>query len=282
MPEWFQPFLTTEGLVALLTLTALEIVLGIDNVVFIAVLCGKLPPDQRIKASRLGIGLAVVTRVALLLTITWLIGLDQYKIFKLPLPPFLAHKEADGVVAAFHEFSYKDLVLLLGGLFLLFKATTEIHGKVTGDHLPGDPSAQKASRTAAFGAVIIQIILIDVVFSIDSVITAAGMSGQVPVMIAAVLISSAVMIIFASPVMNFVNKHPSVKVLALSFLVLIGTMLVAESCGAHIPKGYIYFAMAFSLIVEMLNMKMRAKDGKHAPAPALEERKPADGAEPLV
>ncbi|HYD02409.1 MAG TPA: TerC family protein [Phycisphaerales bacterium] len=280
MPEWIQPFFTTEGLVALLTLTALEIVLGIDNVVFIAVLCGKLPPEQRVKASRVGIGLAVISRILLLLTITWLIGLEKYTLFKLPLPSFLAPKSADGVVAAYHNFTAKDVVLLLGGLFLLFKATTEIHGKVTGDHLPGDPSAQKAARTATFASVIVQILLIDIVFSIDSVITAAGMSGQVPVMIAAVLISALVMVVFANPVMTFVNKNPTVKILALSFLVLIGTMLVAESCGAHIPKGYIYFAMAFSLIVEVLNMRMRARDGKHAPVPV--ERKPGDGNEPLV
>jgi len=260
MPDWMQPFLTTEGLLALLTLTALEIVLGIDNVVFIAVLCGKLPEHQRVKASRAGIGLAVVTRVIFLMTITWLVGLKQYTLFDLPIPAFLAPHNADGSAApTHHAFSAKDVVLLLGGAFLLYKSTTEIHAKVTGEdtHVPGESVPR--STAATFSAVIVQIMLIDVVFSIDSVITAAGMSGHIPVMVAAVLISAAVMMIFAKPVLTFVNQNPTIKVLALSFLVLIGTMLIAESCGAHIPKGYIYFAMAFSLAVEILNMKMRNK-----------------------
>lgn len=261
MPDWIQPFFTTEGLVALLTLTALEIVLGIDNVVFIAVLCGKLPENQRVKASRTGIGLAVITRILFLLTIKWLIGLDKHALFDLPLPQAMLHQPEDASLprVTAHGFTAKDLVLFLGGLFLLFKSATEIHGKVAGGHMPGDPSSVKAAKAVAFSKVIVQILLIDIVFSIDSVITAAGMSGQIPVMVAAVMISAGVMMVFAGPVMNFVNKHPSVKVLALSFLVLIGTMLIAESCGQHIPKGYIYFAMAFSLGVEVLNMKMRSK-----------------------
>jgi len=265
MPDWLHPFTTTEGLLALLTLTALEIVLGIDNVVFIAVLCGKLPPEQRVRASRTGIGMAVLTRVLFLLGITWLVGLKAHTLFDLPLPPFLQPKGPDGqVLSTHHAFSAKDLVLLVGGAFLLYKSTTEIHAKVTGDdtHVPGEGPPK--SRAATVGAVIVQIMLVDVVFSIDSVITAAGMSGQIPVMVAAVLISAAVMMAFAKPVLAFVNQNPTIKVLALSFLVLIGTMLMAESCGAHIPKGYIYFAMAFSLAVEVLNMKMRNKAVKKA------------------
>ncbi|MFT3683434.1 MAG: TerC family protein [Phycisphaerales bacterium] len=263
MPDWLAPFLTTEGLLALLTLTALEIVLGIDNVVFIAVICGKLPEEQRVKASRTGIGLAVITRVLFLLSITWIMSLKGVSLFHLPLPPFLLPDQPEGKPPLTgHDFSAKDLVLLLGGAFLLYKATTEIHGKVTGDeaHVPGEGVPK--TKAATFGAVIVQIMLIDIVFSIDSVITAAGMVKAVEVMIAAVLISAAVMMIFAKPVLAFVNKHPTIKVLALSFLVLIGTMLIAESCRAHIPKGYIYFAMAFSLGVEILNMKMRNKAAK--------------------
>ena len=258
---------TTEGLLALLTLTLLEIVLGIDNVVFIAVLCGKLPEDQRVKAGRTGIGLAVITRCIFLLAITWLIGLDTYKLFHLPLPAFLLpHHTGTEPAPTGHDFSAKDLVLLLGGLFLLYKSTTEIHAKITGEeaHVPGEGAPKGAA--ASFASVIVQIMLIDVVFSIDSVITAAGMSGHIPVMVAAVLISAAVMMIFAKPVLGFVNKNPTIKVLALAFLVLIGTMLIAESCGAHIPKGYIYFAMAFSLGVEILNMRMRSRAAKRGAA----------------
>lgn len=254
MIEWIAPFLTTEGLVALLTLTALEIVLGIDNIVFIAVLCGRLPPDQRVRTSRIGILMAVITRVMLLMVITWIVGLDKHALFVLPLLN--------------HEFTAKDLVLLFGGLFLLYKATSEIHSKITGDpgHLPGDPAALAAGpskklgpKAATVGSVIVQIMLIDIVFSFDSVITAAGMAKDIQVMVVAVLISAAVMVTFAKPIMGFVDRHPTIKVLALSFLVLIGTMLVAESSGQHIPKGYIYFAMAFSLIVEVINIRVRAK-----------------------
>lgn len=276
MPDWFQPFLTTEGLVALLTLTALEIVLGIDNVVFIAVLCGKLPPEKRVRTGRLGIMMAVVSRILLLMCITWLVGLDKHTLFRVGLLN--------------HDFTAKDLVLLVGGLFLLYKATHEIHGKMTGEgtHLPGDPATEGSGvvgvdgagvvggvapaprsmvpKAATVGSVVFQIMLIDIVFSIDSVITAAGMAKDISVMVVAVLLSAAVMMTFAKPIMNFVEKHPTIKVLALSFLVLIGTMLVAEACGQHIPKGYIYFAMAFSLVVEIINMKVRTKAVKKAVA----------------
>lgn len=266
MPDWLAPFFTTEGLVALATLTALEIVLGIDNVVFIAVLCGRLPEGRRVQASRMGIGLAVITRILLLLTIKWLMGLDKHELFNLPLPEAMLHQPEDPSLPRItaHAFTAKDLVLLLGGLFLLFKSSTEIHGKVAGGCLPGDPTCKVPAKAVSFAAVIVQIMLIDIVFSIDSVITAAGMSGQIPVMVAAVMISAGVMMAFAKPVLNFVNKNPSIKMLALAFLVLIGTMLVAESCGQHIPKGYIYFAMAFSLGVEILNMKMRSKESPAA------------------
>jgi predicted tellurium resistance membrane protein TerC len=272
MQEWIAPFLTTEGLVALLTLTALEIILGIDNIVFIAVLCGKLPPDKRVRTSRLGIMMAVVTRVMLLMVIKVLIGLNKHTLFTLPLLE--------------HNFTAKDLVLLLGGLFLLYKSTAEIHSKITGEpgHLPGDPgggvdgkpsvelaggpigaavpAAPRGPKAATVGAVVVQIMLIDIVFSFDSVITAAGMAKDIEIMVAAVILSALVMMSFAKPVLTFVDRHPTIKVLALSFLVLIGTMLVAESCGQHIPKGYIYFAMAFSLGVEVINITTRSKAAK--------------------
>ncbi len=255
MSDWLHILLTPEGLIALLTLTLLEIVLGIDNVVFIAVVCGKLPEHQRVKAGRTGILMAVVTRVLLLLAITWLIRLHEIKLFTI-FPNTESLK---------HAVSWKDIVLICGGLFLIAKATTEIHGKIEGGHMPGDPTAP-AARTAKFGAVVVQIMLIDIVFSLDSVITAAGMSGHIPVMVAAVLISALVMSSMAGPIMRFVEKHPTIKVLALSFLVLIGMMLVAEGFDRHIPKGYIYFSMAFSLGVEVLNMRMRSKSAKRAAA----------------
>jgi predicted tellurium resistance membrane protein TerC len=254
------------SLISLITLAALEIVLGIDNVIFIAILSGKLPVNQRVKAQRVGIGLAVFMRIGLLLSIFWLMKLTAPLITYEPLKL---------------SVSGKDLIMLVGGLFLIGKATWELHEKLEAvDHsqhqspdstpqipggLPADGTGPSTSVAAAkavgatFSSVIIQILLIDIVFSLDSVITAVGMAQQIPVMIAAVVIASGVMMIFAKPVSDFVEKHPTMKVLALSFLILIGTMLVAEGCHHHIPKGYIYFAMAFSLCVEMFNMKLQAK-----------------------
>jgi predicted tellurium resistance membrane protein TerC len=222
---------------AFATLTALEIVLGIDNVVFISILAQRLPAAQQAKARRVGLGLAMFIRIALLFSIAWVIGLTA------PLFTVLSV-----------EISGRDLVLLLGGLFLLAKSTHEIHGSLEGEHERG------AGRAAAtFGSVIVQILLLDIVFSLDSVITAVGMVDELPVMIAAVVVAVGVMMVAAGPISDFVSRHPTVKMLALSFLILIGVMLVAESFEQHIPKGYIYFAMAFALAVEMLNLRLRKK-----------------------
>ncbi len=233
------------SLIALITLATLEIVLGIDNVIFIAILTGKLPPEKRVYAQRLGIGLAVGMRILLLLMIFWLVKLTA---------PLISIDSLDV------HISGKDLIMLLGGLFLIGKATWELHHKLEAvDHTdPSNPSVAKAVG-ASLALVIVQILLVDIVFSLDSVITAVGMSKQVEVMIAAVVIASGVMMFFAKAVSDFVEKHPTMKVLALAFLILIGTMLVADGFHQHIPKGYIYFAMAFSLGVEMFNMKLKAR-----------------------
>jgi predicted tellurium resistance membrane protein TerC len=223
--------------ISLLTLTALEIVLGIDNIVFLSVLTSKLPPEQQPRARMVGLGLAMFMRIGLLLTISWVIGLTA--------PLF---------TIADMEFSGRDLILLGGGLFLLAKATTEIHESLEGGgggHGPG------GGAKAAFGAVIVQIVLIDAVFSLDSVITAVGMAEEIGVMIAAVVIAIGVMLIAAGPLAKFVEEHPTVKMLALSFLLLIGFSLVAEGLDFHISKGYIYAAMGFSVFVEFLNLRIR-------------------------
>jgi predicted tellurium resistance membrane protein TerC len=221
--------------IALVTLTVLEIVLGIDNIVFISILAGKLPPHQQAKARRVGLLLALVMRVALLLSLSWIIRLTA-PLFK--------------VVG--QEISGRDLILILGGLFLLAKSTHEIHQK-----LEGDEGAASARVHARFASVIIQIMLLDIVFSLDSVITAIGMVNQIGVMIAAVVLAIGFMLVFAGPISAFVDRHPTVKMLALSFLLLIGVSLIAEGLDQHIPKGYIYFAMAFSVFVELLNLRVR-------------------------
>jgi predicted tellurium resistance membrane protein TerC len=226
--------------VAFATLLALEVVLGIDNIVFISILAGKLRAEQRARARTVGLALAMVLRILLLLTISWMARLTA---------PLFA------VVG--QEFSGRDLILLAGGLFLLAKSTFEIHDKLEGDE--GHASARVA---ASFSAVIVQILLLDIVFSLDSVITAVGMTDRIGVMIAAVVAAVVLMMFFAGPISGFVERHPTVKMLALSFLLLIGVTLVAEGLGFHIPKGYVYFAMAFSLGVEMLNLRLHAK---HAP-----------------
>ncbi len=229
--------------VAFLMLTALEIVLGIDNIIFISILVGRLPEAQRDKARRLGLGFAMVSRLALLFSLTWVMGLT------------------DDLFTAFGMgISGRDLVLLVGGLFLLYKASHEIFTAVEAhgpDERPGVPPAAQAG--AAFWATIAQIGVIDIVFSLDSVITAVGMVDQIGVMIAAVVASVAVMLFAAKPIGDFVDRHPSVKVLALAFLVMVGMALTAEAFDVHVPKGYIYAAMAFSLAVEMLNLRARAK-----------------------
>jgi predicted tellurium resistance membrane protein TerC len=227
-------FLTTDGLIALVTLSLMEIVLGVDNLVFIAILTGRLPPDRQPLARRLGLGLALGTRIALLLAIAWVMGLT-----------------ADLVTVLGHGVSGRDLILLGGGLFLIFKATWEIYDKVEADHV----ERQRQGARAAFAWVIFQILLLDIVFSLDSVITAVGMAYDVPIMVVAMVIAMLVMLVSMGTVSGFVERHPSVKILALAFLLLIGVMLVAEGMGRHVPKGYIYFAMAFSLFVEFLNLR---------------------------
>ncbi len=223
--------------IALLTLTALEIVLGIDNIVFISIIASKLPEDQQQRARLVGLGAAMVMRILLLLSLSWLIGLTS------PLFEVLGH-----------EFSGRDLILLGGGLFLLGKATFEIHERLEGE------SGHVVKRVApSFVSVIAQIMLLDIVFSLDSVITAIGMADDVEVMVAAVVIAVIVMMVSAERISAFIDTHPTVKMLALSFLLLIGMSLVAEGFGQHIPKGYIYFAMAFSVFVEFLNLRLHAK-----------------------
>jgi predicted tellurium resistance membrane protein TerC len=228
---------SAEGWVALLTLTVLEIVLGIDNIVFISILAGKLPPDQRARARRVGLSLAMFMRVGLLLSITW--------VMRLTAPLFAVVGQA---------VSGRDLILIIGGLFLIAKSTHEIHNKLEGPD--GTPSAVVV---ASFGAVIVQILLLDAVFSLDSVITAVGMADDVGIMVLAVIIAVGVMLVSASAIGEFVDRHPTVKMLALSFLLLIGVSLIAEGFDQPIPKGYIYFAMGFSVFVEMINLRVRAR-----------------------
>lgn len=225
--------------IGLLTLTALEIVLGIDNIIFISILASKLPVEQQARARQIGLGLALITRILLLLSLSWLVGLT-FPLFELPLP-FMDEEVT--------QISGRDLVLIVGGLFLIGKATFEIH-----ERLEGEEGHGTARTAASFTSVIVQILLLDIVFSLDSVITAVGMVDEIWVMITAVVIAVIIMLISSGPISDFVNRHPTVKMLALAFLVLIGVNLLAEGFGQHIPKGYIYFAMAFSVFVEMLNL----------------------------
>jgi predicted tellurium resistance membrane protein TerC len=228
---------TSENLIALLTLTSLEIVLGIDNIVFISILVAKLPEARQGSARRLGLLLAMGMRIALLLAITWVMGLTV---------PLLTVRG--------HGFTGRDLILLVGGLFLVAKATWEIHDKLEG----GDHGQHKA-KAAGFGAILIQIMLLDIVFSLDSVITAVGMARHVEIMIAAVVVAVLVMMVAAKSISDFIERHPTMKMLALSFLLLIGVVLIADGFGQHVSKGYIYFAMSFSLFVEVLNLRVRRR-----------------------
>ncbi len=230
--EWIS---SPEAWVALASLTVLEIVLGIDNIVFISILSSRLPEEQQSRARLIGLGLAMFTRIGLLFFIGFLAQLTTplFEIFG-------------------REITGRDLVFLLGGVFLLFKATQEIHERLEGPHEDNRPR-----RPASFASVITQIVLLDIVFSVDSVITAVGMADDIAVMVIAVVIAVGVMMLAANPIAEFVEKHPTIKMLALSFLLLIGTSLVAEAFGQHIPKGYIYFAMGFSILVEVLNMRAR-------------------------
>lgn len=230
-----------------LSLTALEVVLGIDNIVFISILAGKLPPEQRAIARRLGLAVALITRILLLLSITWVMGLTT------PLFSTLGQ-----------NVSGRDLILIVGGLFLLWKSVTEIHSR-----LEGSEHTHPGAKAATMGQVVAQIAVLDIVFSLDSVITAVGMSDLLGVMVAAVIAAVAVMLAFAGPISAFVDRHPTIKMLALAFLVLIGVNLVAEGFHQSIPKGYTYFAMAFALGVELLNLRYRARvEGRGGQLPA--------------
>lgn len=239
----FSIFATGDTWVALLTLTVLEIVLGIDNIIFISILSTKLPENQQRPARRWGLALAMITRVLLLLSLSWILGLDQ-----------------DLFSIANHGVSGRDIVLLAGGLFLIYKATTEIHEKIEGDEHAEMTKVKKPS----FVSVITQILVLDIVFSLDSVITAVGMvePEKVLIMILAVIIAVIIMLFAADPISNFVHKHPTVKMLALAFLVLIGVSLLVEGWGGHVDKAYIYFAMGFAILVEMLNLRMKKNAAK--------------------
>ena len=244
--EWLND---PQAWVSLLTLTLLEIVLGIDNLIFISILSGKLPAEQQNKARKVGLALALITRILLLMSIAWVVKLDK---------PFwetvlFANSARPFVIA----ISGKNLILLIGGLFLIGKSVFEIHDKLEG-------AEGEASRKVAptFKAVVVQILLLDIVFSLDSVITAVGMAKHIGVMVIAVILAMIVMLLFVNQISGFVDRHPTIKMLALSFLILIGVMLVAESFGQHIPKGYIYFSMAFAVLVEILNIQMRRKSDK--------------------
>jgi len=234
-----------QAWIAFATLTALELVLGIDNVIFISILVDKLPRDRREFTRRIGLFLAMFMRIGLLLLLSWIVGLVA--------PLFTVMGE---------EISGRDLILILGGLFLLWKSTGEIHQSMEGEHGSGGGGAK-----ASFVAVILQIMVIDLVFSLDSIITAVGMVDDVRVMIAAVVASVALMMVFAGAIGRFVSDHPTIKMLALAFLVVVGVVLIAEGLGHHVPKGYIYFAMAFSVAVEMLNIRMRKRAAKPVQLP---------------
>jgi predicted tellurium resistance membrane protein TerC len=233
-------FLTDPSVwVAFATLTVLELVLGIDNIVFISILAGKLPPEQQAKARYIGLSMALIMRVILLFSLSWVMSLTE-PLFTLPVVN--------------HAISGRDLILIIGGLFLIGKSTHEIHGS-----LEGEEGHATKKVYASFASVIVQITILDIVFSLDSVITAIGMVDRISVMIAAVVVSIIAMMLFAGTIGSFVQKHPTVKMLALAFLLLIGVTLLAEGFHQKIPKGYIYFAMAFSVVVEILNMKLRGK-----------------------
>ena len=238
-------FLTTDGLVALLTLAALEIVLGVDNLVFISIISGRLPASQQPLARKVGLLLALGTRVALLFALSWMMGLTR------PLVRFPLAGDISG----------RDMILLLGGLFLIAKATWEIYDKVeAGEHAPGHRAGRRG-----FTSVVVQIMILDIVFSLDSVITAVGMVNELSIMVAAIVIAMAVMLFAMETVNRFIEGHPSLKILALSFLILIGVVLVADGLGQHVAKGYIYFAMSFSLAVELLNIRYRGRRTRRSP-----------------
>lgn len=234
-----EALLTIDSLTALLTLTAMEIVLGIDNIIFIAILVGKLPKEQQEKTRKIGISLALIIRLLLLMSIAWVMSLTEtlFEVFE-------------------HNVTGRDLILLFGGLFLIGKSTYEIHEKLEAGP---ETATEVRSNSKSARSTLIQILLLDIVFSLDSVITAVGMAKHIPIMVAAMVIAVLVMLVSSGKISDFVHRHPTIKILALSFLLLIGVMLMVEGMGGHVSKGYIYFAMAFSLMVEMLNIKYRKK-----------------------
>ncbi|MEO6818668.1 MAG: TerC family protein [Ginsengibacter sp.] len=241
--------LNPEIWISLVTLTFLEIVLGIDNIIFISIMAGKLPVDKQRKARQVGLSLAMITRVLLLLSLTWVMTLTA-PLFQ--LGGLLKINDPDWIEKL--TISGRDLILIIGGVFLIYKSTAEMH-----DKLEAEEHHEKPPKAMSFSNVIVQILILDIVFSLDSVITAVGMANHIEVMIAAVVIAVIVMMISATSISNFVNKHPTVKMLALSFLLMIGVSLLAEGFDQHIPKGYIYFAMAFSVFVEMMNLRAKSK-----------------------
>ncbi len=240
--HFMEIFMHSEAWIALLTLTFLEIVLGIDNIIFISIVTDKLPISQQAKGRNIGLGLALVFRIVLLLGITWIIGFSE--------PLFHVFE---------HAVSGRDLILMAGGLFLLGKSTSEIHHKLEGVNEDREPG-QKVALTLS--SALVQIVALDMVFSFDSILTAIGLTEHVIIMIVAVILSMIVMMLFAGAISRFINKHPTLQILALAFLILIGFMLILDAMGQHVPKGYIYFAVAFSLLVEMVNLKMRKGKSK--------------------
>lgn len=247
--EWLSD---PQAYIALLTLTALEIVLGIDNIIFISILVGRLPQEVRKKAMMIGLSLAMITRILLLLSLAWIMGLTDTLFTVLG-----------------YEISGRDIILIVGGLFLLAKSTLEIHNS-----LEGVEEKSGSAKEATFWSILLQIAIIDIVFSLDSVITAVGMVPYVEIMVIAIIISMGIMMLAAQPISQFIDKHPTLKMLALSFLVLIGVALIAEGLDIHVPKGYIYFAMGFSIVVEMLNIRIRgrAKESIKLHKPMLEAK----------
>ncbi len=246
-----ESLLTIDTLISLLSLTLMEIVLGIDNIIFISILCNRLPENEQEKARRLGLVLALLMRIALLFAVSWLVGLTAplFTVFDFSL-------------------TSRDLILMLGGLFLIYKSTTEIHHKLEGE----EETAGEKKKLSTFSAVIMQIILLDIVFSFDSILTAVGLVDNIWIMVVAVVISMGIMLVAAKSISDFIQKHPTVKMLALSFLLLIGVLLFIEGFHVHVPKGYIYFAIFFSLLVEVLNLRMKKNKNKKIESVKLKER----------
>ncbi len=236
------------AIIGLLTLTLMEIVLGIDNIIFIAIVAAKLPEEQQPKARRIGLAAALITRLMLLASLSFILGLSK-PLFHLPELPFIDGAEARAI-------SWRDLILLVGGLFLIAKSTMEMREKIEHAHQKVDSTPKRAAK---FAKIIVQIAILDIVFSLDSVITAVGMVNEIWIMVVAMVLAVGIMVAFAEPISRFVDRNPTIKVLALSFLILIGVLLVAEGLGQHMDKGYIYFAMAFSVVVELINMKLRPR-----------------------